>query len=85
MDCGMEESWYSSQHGYQRGTVPHHAHSDTMFSKTRTLGNRYVRPSTNTTVDEQQEYLEDLDLEHLIDQVKPRHILLLGGDFNAEV
>ena len=40
-------------------------------------------PSTNTTVEEQQEYLEDL--EHLIDQVKPRHILLLGGDFNAEV
>ena len=40
-------------------------------------------PSTNTTVDEQQEYLEDL--EHLIDQFKPRHILLLGGDFNAEV
>ena len=40
-------------------------------------------PSTNVTAEEQQTYLDDL--EALLAQVKARHILIIGGDFNAEV
>jgi endonuclease/exonuclease/phosphatase (EEP) superfamily protein YafD len=40
-------------------------------------------PSTNVTAEEQQTYLDDL--EALLTHVKARHILILAGDFNAEV
>ena len=40
-------------------------------------------PSTNVTAEEQQTYLDDL--EALLTHVKARHILILAGDFNAEI
>ena len=40
-------------------------------------------PSTNVTAEEQQTYLDDL--EALLAQVQARHILIVAGDFSAEV
>jgi len=60
-----------------------HVATDPLSPQTGHIDSSNVCPSTNVTAEEQQTYLDDL--EALLTHVKARHILILAGDFNAEV